>query len=319
MPKRVLVAGATGFVGSHLVPALMAAGFDVLAGARHVEGAAQKHPDWRFCQLDLNDPGSIDSAMSEIDVACYLVHAMADGKNWEETERKQARAFRDAAEWRRIEHIVYLGGMQPRGKVSRHLASRLYTGEILRSGRVPTIELQATMIVGAGSESFRIVRDLAARLPWMVLPKWLESVTEPVAIADVVAALVHAASIPLPESRIVTLPGPEQVTGKDILLRTAHALGQDPKAISVPLVSPRLSSYWIGLVTRANMHIATELVEGLRSDITAQGTQIWPELPSYRRTPLDEAIASALKEEAQGLPETTRLVEGVLHKLAASH
>jgi uncharacterized protein YbjT (DUF2867 family) len=173
------------------------------------------------------------------------------------------------------------------------------------------------MVIGGGSESFRIVRDIAARLPWMLLPTWLHSLTEPVAIADVVAALTFALTMPMSApSQVYTAPGPERLSGKDIIVRTAHLLGHQPRIINVPVVTPRLSSYWIRLVTRANPQLATELVEGLRSDILAVGPQIWPEMPGFVRTSFDEAVRHALHDEQSSLPMGARLVERALHNLA---
>lgn len=310
---RVLVTGATGFVGSHLFSALEREGFDVVGGTRDPDEARTRAPGRTFRHVDLDRPASVAAALAEVDSAVYLVHSMGGGRHYAEAEQKNAHAFRAAAERRGLERIVYLGGMRPSGAVSRHLKSRLATGETLRAGRVPTVELQATMVVGGGSESFRIVRDLAARLPFMLLPRWLESRSQPVAIADVAAAIVHALQMPLEGSTVLAVPGPESLTGRDMILRTARALGHDPKVLGVPLVTPRLSSYWIRWVTRANPQVATELVEGLRSNIVADGPEIWDSMPDYPRTPFDEAVAIALREEARALPMRSRVLERALN------
>lgn len=310
---RVLLTGATGFVGSHLFSALERGGFEVVGGTRDPERARTSAPNRTFRHVDLDDPKSVEAALSEVDRAVYLVHSMGGGRRYAEAEQKNAQAFRAAAERCDLERIVYLGGMRPNGAISRHLKSRLATGETLRSGSVPTVELQATMVVGGGSESFRIVRDLAARLPFMLLPRWLESRSQPVAIADVVAAIVHALTMPLEGSTVLAAPGPESLSGRDMILRTAKALGHDPKVLGVPLVTPRLSSYWIRWVTRANPQVATELVEGLRSNIVADGPEIWDSMPDYPRTPFDEAVAIALREEARELPLRSRMLERMLN------
>ncbi len=318
-PIRVLLTGATGFVGAHLYPALVAAGHEVVCATRHPDEARRKDPSRRYCYFDLADAASVKCALAKVDRAVYLAHSMGDGAgdDYAEVEEASATRFRDLAEVRELERIVYLGGMRPSGRVSRHLASRLRTGEILREGHVPVVELQATMVIGGGSESFRIVRDIAARLPWMLLPSWLHSLTEPVAIADVVAALTFALTMPMSApSLVLAAPGPERLSGKDIIVRTAHLLGHQPRLINVPLVTPRLSSYWIRLVTRANPQLATELVEGLRSDILAVGPQIWSQMTGFVRTPFDEAVRQALRDEQSSLPMSTRLVERALHNLA---
>ncbi len=310
---RVLLTGATGFVGSHLFSVLEREGFAVVGATRDPERARTSAPGRTFRHVDLDDPKSVEAALSEVERAVYLVHSMGGGLRYAEVEKKNALAFRAAAERCGLERIVYLGGMRPNGATSRHLKSRLATGATLRSGSVPTVELQATMVVGGGSESFRIVRDLAARLPIMLLPRWLESRSQPVAIADVVAAITHALSMPLDGSAVLAVPGPESLSGRDMILRTAKALGHNPKVFGLPLVTPRLSSYWIRWVTRANPQVATELVEGLRSSIIAKGPEIWDSMPDYVRTPFDEAVAIALREEARELPMRSRVLECILN------
>ncbi|MDB4946653.1 MAG: putative oxidoreductase [Labilithrix sp.] len=317
LPKRVLLTGATGFVGSHVHPVLEARGFDVVGGTRHPDKARSDAPGKRFCHIDLGDAGAVDRAVADVDAVVYLVHSMAEDRHYDRTERANAELVRDAAARHGIDRIVYLGGMAPRGKVSKHLRSRLEVGKVLRSGSVPVVELQATMIIGGGSESFRIVRDLAARLPWMLLPKWLKSESEPVAIRDVTTAIAHALEMPLPESRVLPIPGPERLSGRDMLVRTARALGQAPRMVDVPLITPALSAQWIRLVTRANPAVSKQLVEGLGSDIVAEGPTLWDELPDHQRTSFDEAVRLALRDEERSLPGATRLLESILHRVAA--
>lgn len=320
MTERVLLTGATGFIGSHVHPALVRAGFDVLCAARKPDEAAAQHPDRRWTRFDLDDVASIDAALAQVDRAVYLAHSMNDAENYAEVEQREAERFREAAERHGIARVVYLGGMRPKKSISKHLESRLKTGRVLRAGTVSVIELRATMVIGGGSESFRIVRDLAARLPWMLLPKWLESVSEPVAVSDVAKAIVAALSLELEpsESRVYDLPGPERLSGREIILGTSRLLGQKPRAWSVPVVTPKLSSYWIRLVTRANPRLATELVEGLRSDIVSTGVSMWSEMPEHRRLSFDEAVRLALAEEEKSLDRGSRLVERALHRLAST-
>lgn len=315
--KRVLLTGATGFVGSHVHPLLVERGFDVVGGTRKPQEASARAPRKAFCYIDLEDPASVRVALQGFDAVVYLVHSVGHDAHYERMERNNAETLRAAAAEKKLERIVYLGGPRPRGKVSKHLRSRLETGRVLREGTVPTVELQASMIVGGGSESFRIVRDLAARLPWMILPRWLQSRTEPVAIADVAEAIAHALAMPLEASRVLGVPGPECMSGREILERTARAFDQEPYMLDVPLVTPRLSTYWIRLVTRANPALARELVEGMRSDIIADGESIWSQMPDYERVSFDEAVMRALREEAETLPAKTRLVESLIHRVAS--
>jgi uncharacterized protein YbjT (DUF2867 family) len=288
----------------------------VISGTRDPVRASRAHPEQEFTKLDVTDPRQIEAAMRGCQAAFYLIHGMAAGPGYAEIERESALRFRDAAERAGLSRIIYFGALRPQGVPSRHLASRLRTGEILRSGKVPTLELQATMVIGGGSESWRIVRDLAARLPLMILPRWLETRSQPIAIRDVTFALASSLELPLEESRALPLPGPEVLSARDILMRTARLLGSHPRALQVPLVTPRLSSYWITLVTRADQRISEELVEGLRSDIVADDEGFWRLVPEYARTPFDEAASVALLEEQQELRLHSQLAEVLIRALA---
>ena len=198
-----------------------------------------------------------------------------------------------------MQRIVYLGGVAPAGAASPHLHSRLALGETLRRGPVPTIELRASMIVGHGSLSWLIVRDLAARLPVMVLPSWLRSRTQPVAIDDVVAALVGALEVALPASASFDLPGPDVLSGRDILDETARQMHlARPLAIEVPLLTPRLSSQWVRFVTRARWSVAREVVVGLTHDLLARDDTFWTRIGRGPRLPFSEAARRALAAEA---------------------
>ncbi len=314
--RRVLLTGTTGFVGSRLHGVLERAGFEVIGATRDPKAAAARWPARTFRALDVRDEATIGPALQGCDAAVYLVHSMADTQDYDHVEQRSAQAFARAAQDAGLRRIVYLGGIKPSGTPSRHLMSRLKTGEALRAGSVPTIELQASMIIGAGSESFRIVRDLSARLPAMLLPAWLETRTEPIALDDVTAAIAHALRMDRPQSGAYPLPGPEVLTCKEILMRTAEHLGHAPRMWGVPFVSPRLSSYWITLVTRAEKHVARELVEGLRSDLVASDDGFWRLYPEHERLSFHDALERALPEEERALSLQAKLLERVLHALS---
>jgi uncharacterized protein YbjT (DUF2867 family) len=314
--RRILLTGATGFVGSHLYPALAAQYPDVVCASRKPDVAARAQPERSFAHFDMGDARSMRAALTGCTDAVFLVHGMASAGDYVEAEHEGAKAFREAAADAGVTRIVYLGGMRPSGTPSRHLRSRLATGETLRAGRVPTIELQATMIIGAGSESFRMVRDLSARLPMMILPAWSKSLSQPIAIADVVFALVHALGQPAGVSGAFPLPGPETLSAREILLRTAQLLGHHPRMFGVPFVTPKLSSYWIRLITRVDPHIAEELVEGLRSDIVHDGPGYWAHCPGHGLTSFDQAVVSALSGEARSLGKGARAVEQLIDHLS---
>jgi uncharacterized protein YbjT (DUF2867 family) len=314
--QQVLLTGATGFIGRNLHPVLRRLGYRVISGSRDPERARQALPEHDFRKLDVVDPASVEAALQGCEAAFYLVHGMAGGAGYAEVERQSALTFRGAAERAGVSRIIYLGGSRPNGTPSRHLESRLRTGEILRSGTVPALELQASMVIGGGSESWRIVRDLAARLPIMILPRWLDNASQPIAIDDVTFALAKALEVPLDASLALPLPGPERLSAREILLRTAHLLGSHPFTVRVPIVTPKLSSYWITLVTRADQRISEELVEGLRCNLVADGDGFWRLAPDYRRIPFEEAARAALLEEQRGLGLRSRLAESLIRTLA---
>ncbi|MCB9673905.1 MAG: NAD(P)H-binding protein [Alphaproteobacteria bacterium] len=314
--RRVLVAGATGFVGRHVCEALLAEGFAVVAGTRRPERAPLAPPGQTWVHLDVDDPATLGPALAGCDAAVYLVHAMAEHDQPGPAERAAAEAFRAACEDAGIRRIVYLGGPRPAGPPSPHLASRLETGEVLRGGAVSTVELRAAMIVGAGSESWTICRDLAFRLPVMVLPSWLGTRSQPIWVGDVVRAIVRAVDVDLDGSAAFDLPGPEVLSARAILERVAAARGMRPLMIPVPVLSPRLSSYWLRGVTRADIRIARQLVEGLRHDMICADDGFWALAPDLERTPFDEAVQRALADEAPPERRRARVWEQVAAGLA---
>jgi len=315
MAKRVLLTGATGFIGGRLFPALLAAGWDVRSASRNAARLSVKEPTRDWVEFDVQDRHSVEVALEGVDAVLYLIHAMGEAGDFEEKERTAAENLLAAAEAAGVKRIVYLGGVAPEGQPSKHLRSRLATGKILRSGAVPTIELRAGMIIGTGSASWCMVRDLAARLPFMILPSWLQNHSQPVAAEDVVFALVRALELPPDVRGVFDLPGPETLTGEEILRRIAGILGVNPYTVRVPVLTPRLSSYWLKLVTRADFGIAQELVEGLTSDLVASHEHFWTLLPEHHPKPFDEAAREALQEEGKKLSRSTRAIEWSLQHL----
>jgi uncharacterized protein YbjT (DUF2867 family) len=290
-----LVTGASGFIGSALVPALQARGFRVLATSRRPR-APTEGVEWRTC--DLLDPASLPAAFEGARVAYYLVHSMGgDASNFRDLERRTAEAFVASAAKAGVERIVYLGGPAPPGVPSEHLRSRLEVGEILRAGPVSVVELRASMVVGHGSASWQIVRDLAVRLPVMVLPKWLASRTRPIALQDVVAALVAAADLPLSHSEWFDLPGPEVMSGQQILERIAALRGRHFLALKVPFLSPQLSALWLRLITRTDFALARELVLGLQADLLPKDERFWSLIDHEHLMSFDAAARYALASE----------------------
>jgi uncharacterized protein YbjT (DUF2867 family) len=257
-PSRVLVAGATGFVGRALRAALLARGYRVRACARRTAEIAPSD-NLEIVRCDLLDEAAAPRIFADMEAAYYLVHSLG-GKHFRERDKLAATLFARAAAQSSVRRIVYLGGVAPRGRASEHLRSRLEVGKILRAGPVPVLELRAGMIIGSGSASWRIVRDLAMRLPGMVLPAWLDSRMSPIALEDVVRALIHALDVPLPESAYYDIGGPETLTGKQILERVAALERRRVPSLSLPWLTPHLSALWLRLVTQADYSVARELV-----------------------------------------------------------
>ena len=273
-PMAVLVLGATGFVGSALCAALVSAGETVRGVSRRGDPDGVSGVQW--LAGDVRTPESLSEALANVDCAYYLVHSMGhSGGNFRETELRCAASVARWAAAGGVRRIVYLGGVAPAGVPSEHLASRLEVGAILRAGPVPALELRAAMIVGNGSASWKILRDLGLRLPFMVLPRWLESRCCPIALPDVVTALLDARTLPLIESRWFDVPGQELLSVREMLMIVGELQGRRIPAVRVPLLTPRLSAAWLKLVSGADYDVARELVLGLAGDLLPQDRRYW--------------------------------------------
>lgn len=301
--SSLLLTGATGFVGSAVRRELAANGWHVRCLTRDAARGRRDEPDLEWVEGDVGDPSACARALAGSSAALYLVHGIGEGPDYHRREVAAASTFSRAAAEAGVERIVYLGGVAPAGTGSDHLRSRLDVGEALRAGPVKTVELRASMIVGQGSLSWLIVRDLAARLPVMVLPRWLKSCTQPVAIDDVVIALVRALEMPLPSSACFDLPGPATLSGREILEETARAMGlEHPRMLEVPLLSPRLSSLWVRFVTRAKWSVAREVVVGLTEDLLARDDRFWHLVDHPMRLSFADAARLALRAESYETP-----------------
>ena len=310
----ILVTGGTGFVGQALLQPLVAAGHEVRATTRNLSRAPKSRAvEWVRC--DVNDRADLDRALEGIDTAYFLVHGMGSGgqRDFAAMERRTARGFAEAAARAGVKRIIYVGGVAPKARPSEHLASRLEVGELLRAGTVPTLELRASMIIGKGSASWQIVRDLAMRLPAMLLPAWTESRTCPVAIEDVIVALVRGLDVPLEASAWYDIPGPEVLSGREILLRLAALRGRRVPSLRVPFLSVSLSSWWLKLVTRTDFTLARELVLGFTDDLLPQDARYWKEIDYEPKWTFDAAARAALEHEV-----TDRGVRGVAGKVSES-
>jgi len=269
--RTALVTGATGFIGGRLANALADDGWQVRALVRDRGRAGElAERGIELVEADVLDAESLRGAGDGVEVAYYLVHGMGRGGegDFEEREREAARNFAEMAKRDGVERVVYLGGLgdQPR---SKHLRSRAQTAEILRQHGPPLTYFRAAMVVGARSESYRTLRYLVQRLPAMIAPSWLSTPTQPIAVDDVIAYLKKAPDLPESTGREIQIGGPDVLSYGDMLDRMAHALKTNPRPrVPVPLLTPRLSSLWIGLVTPVDAGVARPLIEGLSTPTT---------------------------------------------------
>lgn len=320
-PERPLVAavtGVTGYVGGRLVPELLAAGFQVRAIAR--KPARLRDRPWRadveVAQADVTDLDAVREALTGADVAYYLVHSLGTGPEFEANDRRAALTFGRAAREAGVGRIVYLGGMYPAGeRLSPHLGSRKEVGDILLACGVPTTVLQAAVILGSGSASFEMMRYLTERLPAMVAPRWIDNRIQPIAIRDVLRYLVGAASMPPEVNRAFDIGGPEVLTYRDMMQRYAKVAGLPRRVIvSVPVLTPWLSSHWVSLVTPVPAGIAKPLVGSLIHEVVCREHDIRAYVPDPPEglLPFETAVRYALRR-IQDADVATRWSSAAVH------
>lgn len=273
---RIVVFGATGVVGRAVVP-LLEQEHDVVAASRS-EG------------IDVTVPSSVDSVLVGADVAYYLVHSLGE-RGFEERDRAAAGNVARAAARAGVRQIVYLGGLGDEG--SAHLRSRAETGLALAAGGVPVTTLRAAVVIGRGSAGFETIVALVDRLPLMIAPRWLSTPTQPIALDDVARYLAGVAGREETFGETYDAGGPEVLTYREMIERTARAKGRDPLILEVPVLSPRLSSWWLHLVTPVRAGVARPLVEGLRTTTVARDDGIRRLVP-IEPTGFDEAVRRAL-------------------------
>lgn len=285
---RIAVFGASGVVGSALVPAL-AEGHDVVALSR------RRHEDasgveWRVA--DATDASTL-GALDGTDVVVYLVHSLGS-PSFEEVDRAAAENVARAAERAGVRQIVYLGGLgDDNPDLSRHLHSRNETARALASGSVPVTTLRAAMVVGAGSAAFETIRALVDRLPIMICPRWVAVPTQPIALRDIVRYLTRVCGNDLALGRSFDVGGPEVMTYREMIERIAKVKGKRRHVIEVPVLTPRLSSWWLHLVTPVKAGVARPLIEGLRTPTVVRDDSIRDLVP-LELTSFDDAVRAAL-------------------------
>ena len=297
---RCLVTGATGYIGGRLVPRLLDDGFAVRALARTPDKLAGV--PWRdrieIARGDLTDAASLDEAFTGIDVVYYLVHSMGTSDDFAAEERRAAQNVVTAARRAGVRRIVYLSGLHPEGaELSTHLASRTTVGQILIDSGIETVVLQAGVVVGSGSASFEMIRHLTDRLPVMTTPKWVHNKIQPIAIHDVLHYLVAAATAEVPTSRAWDIGGPDVLEYGDMMQIYAEVAGLARRRILVlPVLTPRIASLWVGLVTPIPSGLARPLVESLHCDAVMDNHDIDTiiEPPAGGLTTYRQAVSAAL-------------------------
>ncbi len=295
-PGRVLVTGASGFIGSRLVPALLLDGVPLRCLSRRRN--ARFAPGAEVVAGDLLEPASLGAALAGIDTAYYLVHAMAGGRDgFARRDREAAENFVAAAEAAAVRRVIYLGGLGEAAEhLSEHLASRREVGEILRRGRFQTTCLRAAIIIGAGGASFEVIRSLVQRLPLMPTPLWVETLCQPIAVGDVVRYLVGCLFEERTAGEIFDIGGPEVLSYRQVMSRLSRVAGRFNFFFPLPFFPARLSAYGAGLLTPVPASVTVPLIEGLRNEVVCREQRI-RELIPFRLTPIDRALRLALNEE----------------------
>jgi uncharacterized protein YbjT (DUF2867 family) len=315
--KPVVVTGATGYVGARLVPALLAAGHRVRAVGRSLEKLRCRpyagHPRLELAQADSRDAEAMRQALRGCRAAYYLIHSMHPAnRDFADADRQAATVMASTAAEAGLERILYLGGLgRDDDALSPHLRSRHEVAKILASGRVPVTHLRAAMILGSGSASFEILRYLVDRLPFMLAPRWVRNRCQPIAISDVLGYLTGSLDEPRTIGGTFDIGGPDILSYADMFRLYAEVAGLPPRpVIPVPVLTPRLSTYWLQLVTPLPRALVVPLVEGLRNEVVCRDQAILELLPRARLT-CRQAIALALDKIRQNAVESTCADAGV--------
>ncbi len=294
MTKTVLVTGASGFIGSHLAIALVEAGYTVRAMTRHpdtYDGVGEAVAG------DVSDPDSLTAALDGADAAYYLVHSL-DSADFEEKDAEAARNFAEASARAGLERIIYMGGLgADDGDLSPHLRSRREVERLLKEGTVPVTVLRAAVVIGHGSISWEITRQLIDHLPLLVTPRWVETRTQPIALPDVVRYLVGVLEPAAARGKTYEIGGPDVLRYIDMLQRAAAAQGKSAPNFTVPLLTPRLSSAWLALVTDVDTATARNLVDSMITEVVVRDHSIEDVVPGPT-IGYEEAVRLALAERA---------------------
>lgn len=296
--KRVLVTGASGYVGARLIPGLLEEGYQVRAGFTDPAKAERFwwHDQVEVVALDVLDPGTVDAAMQGVDALLYLVHSMASD-DFAEKDRKAARIVADAALAAGVSRIVYLSGIVPDGELSEHLKSRLEVEEILTVSGISTITLRAAVVVGAGSTSFEIIRQISERMPVHTIPSWMNSTVQPIAVVDVIEAIIGAIEVDGP-SRHFDVAGPDRLPYADLLDRYSDIAGLTRPQVGLPGIGSDTVGVLAGLITDVPSATVEALIESLHHDMVAAEDDFVADLmpADHRLVGVDEGFRRSLAD-----------------------
>jgi uncharacterized protein YbjT (DUF2867 family) len=300
----ILVTGATGYVGGRLWRRLEADGRRVRCLVRRQSVLASRvNAATEVVHGDVLDAESLGPALAGVESAYYLIHSMGTGGDFEDQDRIAAHNFARAARRAGVRRIIYLGGLGHGQELSPHLRSRHEVGEILRESGVPVVELRASIVIGSGSLSFELIRALVERLPVMITPRWVEIEAQPIAVDDLLAYLIAALDVPLAESRVFEIGGADRVSYGDLMREYARQRGLQRPMFRVPVLTPRLSSLWLGLVTPLYARVGRKLIESIKHPTIVRdrsALEVFPVKPRGSR----EAIAAAIRNEDREIAES---------------
>ncbi|MDX1577153.1 MAG: SDR family oxidoreductase [Gemmatimonadota bacterium] len=301
--RVVLLTGATGYVGGRLLPVLEDPGRRVRCLVRDPARLTDVAEGTEVVRGDVFEPASLERALSGVHTAYYMIHSMGSAEGFEERDRRAAENFAEAARGCGVRRLIYLGGLGHGDELSPHLRSRQEVGRILRASGVPTLEFRASIIIGSGSLSFEMIRALVEKLPIMITPRWVRQKAQPLAIEDLIDYLVEALDLPLPESRIFEIGGADPVSYGDIMREYARQRGLRRPMIPVPVLTPHLSSLWLGLVTPVYARVGRKLLDGVRNPTVVRDTSA---LEAFDVEPrgIAEAIGRALVHEDHAFAQT---------------
>jgi len=290
----ILITGATGFIGRRLTQRLLDEGNSVRCMVRHASAGLIAGAE--TVQGDMLEPATLGRAVADIDTAYYLVHSMSGGRaGFERRDRVAAENFVAAANRAKVRRVIYLGGLGETGDdLSEHLKSRLEVAEILKKGTFTTTFLRAAIIIGAGGASFEMVRALVNRLPIMITPRWVTTRCQPIAVDDVISYLAGCLADERTAGRTFDIGGPEVLTYKEMMERFAGIEGKQLYIFPVPVLTPKLSSYWVGFITSVPPSVSMPLIEGLKNEVICRDNAIRDIIPLNLK-PYDDAVRSAIK------------------------